>query len=245
MKLSRIGRLKWSLTLLVTVFLLLAMACGGSAATDEEPELTLDQLLESGGEKLAAVSTAKFQMIDEMQSGAKFFGQTLKTVEGEVKSPDGARMLVDVETVAFGFVQIEILAVGEQAYVRFSKDAPWAELSIEDVPFKFGALGLTLSALLPIMQNPTMVGEELVGDVPAIRVDGDVVSEDMGDLITSVNPGHAIALSFWFDKADYTLRQFRILGQLFDLDAPKTSRLVTMDIGVPVDIQLPEIDANP
>ena len=162
-----------------------------------------------------------------------------------MKSPDGARMLVDVETVAFGFVQIEILAVGEQAYMKFSKDAPWAALPIEDVPFKFGALGLTLSALLPIMQNAVMVGEELVGDVPTIRVNGDVVSEDMGDLITSVNPGHAITLSFWFDKSDYTLRQFRILGQLFDADGPETSRLVTMDIGVPVDIQLPETDTSP
>lgn len=245
MDLSRIKLRGSSCALLVMVSLLLAMACGGSAATDEEPALTLDQLIESAGEELAAVSTAKFQMIDEMESGAKFFGQTLKTVEGEVKSPDGARMLVDVETVAFGFVQIEILAVGEQAYMKFSKDAPWAELPIEDVPFKFGALGLTLSAVLPIMQNAVMVGEELVGDVPTIRVDGDVVSEDMGDLITSVNPGHAITLSFWFDKSDYTLRQFRILGQLFDLDAPETSRLVTMDIGVPVDIQLPETDTSP
>ena len=64
--------------------------------------------LQVWGEKLAAISTAKFQMVDEMETGAKFFGATLKTVEGEVKSPDGARMLVDVEVPAMGFVEIEI-----------------------------------------------------------------------------------------------------------------------------------------
>lgn len=234
-----------SFAVLVVVLASLALGCGGTAGSDEEAELTLEELLASGGEKLAAISTAKFKMIDEMKSGAKFFGMTLKTVEGEVRTPDGARMLVDVENPTLGFAQIEILAVGEQAYMKFSRDAPWAPLPIEGVPFKFGALGTALSALLPIMENPAMVGEEMVGDVPTIRVDGDVMSEDAGSFITSVNPGHPITLSFWFDKADHTLRQFRLLGRLFDDDGPETSRLVTMDIGVPVDIELPEINSSP
>ena len=37
--------------------------------------------------------------------GAQFFGMTLKTVEGEVRSPDSAKMLVDVESPAMGFVK--------------------------------------------------------------------------------------------------------------------------------------------
>ncbi len=69
------------------------------------------------------MSTAKFHMIDEMESGAKFFGTTLKTVDGEVKSPDSVRMLVDVEAPGLGFVEIEILAVWDLAYMKFSKDA--------------------------------------------------------------------------------------------------------------------------
>ena len=244
MKVSNVVRRGLLFAVLVVV-LVLSMACGGTAGSDEESELTLEQLLESAGAKLAAISTAKFQMVDEMESGAKFFGTTLKTVEGEVRTPDGARMLVDVETPAFGFVQIEILAVGEQAYMKFSRDAPWAELPIEDVPFKFGALGVTLSAFLPIMENAVMVGEEMVGDLATIRVDGDVLSEDTGDLITAVNPGHPVTLSFWFDKADHTLRQFRLRGRLFDDDGVETSRLVTMEIDVPVEIELPQTNSSP
>ena len=247
MKLSDVLRHGLSLPVLLMIFLFLAAACGasGEPTPTRGPELTLEQVLESAGGELAAMSTAKFQMVDETASGAKFFGATLKTVEGEVKSPDGARMLVDVETPAFGFVQIEILAVEDQAYMKFSKDAPWASLPLEDVPFKFGRIGVTLSEILPVMENVAMVGDEFVEDVPTIRIDGDVVSEDMGDLITSVDPGHPITLSFWFDEVEHTLQQFRIDGQLFNLDGPETSRLVTMDVGVPVDIQRPEIDTSP
>ena len=60
-------------------------------------------------------------------------------------------------------------------------------------------------------------------------------------LISDVNSGYALTLSYWFDEADHTLRQFRILGQLYNEDAPDTSRLVNMEFDVSVDIQLPDI----
>ena len=129
-----------SLPVLVMVFLFLATACGasGEPTPTPEPELTLERVLESAGGKLAAMSTAKFEMIDEMESGAQFFRTTLKSVEGEIRSPDAARMLVDVEAPAMGFVEIEILAVKDLAYMKFSKDAPWLSLPIDQVPFNFG-----------------------------------------------------------------------------------------------------------
>ena len=243
---SKLVRYRLSIAVLLIGFLFLAAACGGGSAPSPtpEPELTLDQLLTSVGEKLAAISTAKFQMVDEMETGAKFFGATLKTVEGEVKSPDGARMLVDVEVPAMGFVEIEILAVGDLAYMKFSRDAPWLPLPVEDVPFNFGGIGVALSELMPIMKDVVM-GEEFVRDAQAIRIDGNVVSEEMGNLITSVDAGHPITLTLWFDEVEHTLRQFRLYGRLFDADGPETSRLVTMDIDVPVDIQLPDIPSEP
>ena len=107
--------------MLVMGLILLAGACGSeppptvaptSAPTaaptpTPTPELTLDSVLSSAGQGLAEMSTAKFQMIDELESGSQFFGMTLKNVEGEIKSPDSFRMLVNVETPNFGFVAIE------------------------------------------------------------------------------------------------------------------------------------------
>ena len=210
------------------------------------PDSELSGLLSSAGEKLAAMSTAKFQMVDEMKSGAQFFGMTLKTVEGEVRSPDSAKMLVDVESPAMGFVEIEILAVKDQAFMKFSKDAPWLPLPVEEVPFNFGGIGDILSEVLTVIRNATIVGKESVEGAQTIRVDGDVVSEELGDLITSVDPGHPVTLSLWFDENDHTLRQLRIAGKIFDDDAPETRRLVVITgVNGPVDIQLPDTASQP
>ena len=180
-------------------------------------------------------------MVDETESGKQFFGNDLKTVKGDIRSPDGVKLLVDVQHPAFGFVQMEIVAVEEQAFMKFSKDAPWLPIPLEQVPFNFAGIGVTLSALLPVMAETAIVGRESVGEFQTIRVDGNVMSEDMTGLISDVNSGHALTLTYWFDEADHTLRQFKILGQLYDEDAPDTSRLVNMEFDVPVDIQLPDI----
>ena len=84
----------------------------------------LSDVLTRAGEKMAAMSSAKFGMVDETESGAKFFETTFKSMESEVKAPDSFRMLVDVVAPAFGFVEIEMMAVGEQAFMKLSKDAP-------------------------------------------------------------------------------------------------------------------------
>ena len=243
MDLSKRLRRGLSLAVLIAGVLLLAAACGGEAAEPSptpEPELSLDDLLSGAGEYLAAISTAKFVMTDEKQSGARFYGNTLKTVSGDIQAPDSVSMKVDVEAPGLGFVEIAIVAVGETAFMKFSRDAPWISLPIEEVPFNFGGIGVTLSDILPVMTDVAIVGRESIDGAQAIRIDGKVMSEDMSALITSVNPGHSITLSLWLDEADQSLRQFRIDGRLFDDDAPGTSRLVTMEINVPVDVQLPD-----
>lgn len=245
MHLSEIARRTVLSAALVMGLAILAAGCesGPSPAPTltPEPGLSLDELLQSGGEKLAAVTTAKFTMVDETESGKKFFGNDLKTVSGEIRPPDGVELQVDVQHPAFGFVQMGIVAVQEQAYMRFSEDALWLPIPLDQVPFNFAAIGVVLSDLLDIMENTAIVGSESVGEFDTIRVDGNVMSEDMSALISDVNPGHPLTLSYWFDEADHTLRQFRIDGQLYDEDAPETSRLVNMELNVPVDIELPEI----
>ena len=245
---SRLARHRLPLVVSVVGVLLFAAACGGEAAeptAGPEPELSVDELVSSAAGKLAAISTAKFEMVDEKQSGAKFFGNTLKTVTGEIETPDSVRMLVDVENPGMGFVEIEILAVGDQSLMKFSRDAPWVPLPRDQVPFNFGEIGITMSEILPVMRDVTIAGRESVDGARTIRIDGNVVSEEMAALITSVDAGHAITLSLWLDEADHTLRQFRIDGQLFNDDAPGTSRMVSMEIDVPVDIQLPDVSAGP
>ena len=235
---TAVGR-RLSITVLALGFLFLAAAC--ESEPTPTPELSVDEVLSGAADELAALSTAKFQMTDEMESGAKFFEMTLKSVEGEVKTPDSFRMVVELVNPGLGFVEVGMMAVGDQAYMQFSEDAPWLPLPLEQVPFNFGGIGVTLSEILPNIKNAEITGRESVGGGQAVRVDGDIVSDDMSDLITDVDSGHAITLSVWVDEASHALRQLRIDGRLYDDDAPETTRLVIItDIDSPVDIQLPE-----
>lgn len=228
-----------SITALV-VGLLLSAAC--EAEPTPTPELSVEDVLSDAAEELAALSTAKFQMVDEMESGAKFFEMTLKSIAGEVKTPDSFRMQVNLVNPGLGFVKVGMLAIGEQAYMQFSEGAPWLPLPLDQIPFNFGGIGVTLSELLLVMRNAEITGRESVGGVQAIRVDGEVMSDDLSDLITDVDSGHAITLTLWIDEVEHSLRRFRIDGMFYDDDAPETTRLVTIgDIDAPVDIQLPDV----
>ena len=204
-------------------------------------EEQLSQLLSSVENELASMTTATFGLIDETESGAPFFGTTFKSLTGEVKSPDSFWMQVKVVAPGFGFVEIEMTAVGDAAYIKFSADAPWTPLPLDQVPFNFGEIGVQLSRLVPALSNPSLIGRETVGDTRTVKFRGDISSEGMSGLITGVDPGHAITLTFWVDEDDHSLRQFLIAGKLFNDDGPDTARLLDITgINVPVDIQLPE-----
>ena len=231
----------------LSAFLLFSVtACGGESAPDPASDVNLADLLSDAGESLAAMSTMKFSMVDEQESGAKFFGTTFKSLEADIAAPDSFRMVVDVEAPGFGFVEIEMLAVGEQAFLKLSKDAPWNPLPLDQVPFNFAGLGLTLRDLLNTITDRAIVTDrESVGDSQTIVVEADVTSDELLSLISSANPGHAVALTLWIDETDRSLQQIKIVGQIYDDDAPETTRLLTIEgMDVPVDIQLPDVGSG-
>ena len=247
MNLPRALRRGLSITALTVVLLILAAACGMESTPTPTPTPTPDvnDLLSKAGEKMAAMKSAKFGMIDETETGAKFFDTTFKKMEAEVKAPDSFRILVDVVAPAFGFVEIEMMAVGEQAYLKFSEDAPWAPLPLDQVPFNFAGLGVTLRDVLNRLEDTAITGREAIQDAQTVRVEGSITSDALVDLITTADPGHDVTLTLWIDEADHLLRQIRIAGQIYDDDGPETTRLLTIEgIDMPVDIQLPEVGSG-
>lgn len=225
---------------LATCLLALAVGCQSTPTPTLEPELTVDELLANAMEKLAAISSVKFRMTDELQTGAQFFNTSLKSVEGEVSASDSMRMAVDVESPVFGFIEIEIVAVGDQSLMKFSRDAPWLPLPLEEVPFNFKGMGITLSELVPVLKDVRKAGQESVGGAQTILLEGSLQSEDLSNLITSTDAGHTVMLSFWIDEVDHDLKQLRITGKVFNDDGPGTQRLIVIqETNIPIDIQLP------
>ena len=252
MNMSKTLRRGLSFAALLMAFLLSAAACGGESTPTATPPTaiptpTLSDVLTNAGENMAAMSSAKFDMVDEKESGAKFFETTFKSLEAEVKAPDSFRMLVDVVSPAFGFIEIEMMAVGEQAFIKFSKDAPWAPLPLDGVPFNFSGLGMTFSEVIHMIRDGdgAITGSDSVLGAQTIRVQGTVQSEQLTNFITDVDAGHSITLTLWIDEAEHFLRQLRLAGQLYDDDGPETTRLVTINaINVPVEIELPDLGSG-
>ena len=232
----------------LVALLFVSAACGEQTAAPPSapptPTPVLSDLLTSAGEKMAAISSVKVGMVDETESGAPFFTMTLKSMEAEIKAPDRFRMIVNAESNAFGFSELEMLAVGDEAVMKFAKDAPWVPLPIDLVPFNFAGLGPTLRDVLFVIRDGdgVIAGSETVTGSMTSRVEGTVLSEQLSDLITSVDAGHEVKLTFWIDDSTHIVRQMRIAGQIFDDDGAGTTRLMTIrGIDVPVEIELPEV----
>lgn len=236
-----------SVMVATVTFLSLATSCGGESTPTPTPAPVLSDVLTSAGEKMAAIATAQFSMVDEKESGAKFFETTFKSMEAEIKTPDSFRMLVDVMAPAFGFVQIEMLGVGDLAFMKFSKDAPWAPLPLDQVPFNFRDLGMTLRDIIHMIRDGdgAITGAESIQSGQAVLVEGTLRSERLSNLLSDVDPGHTMTITMWINEADHALRQLRLAGQLYDDDGPETTRLVTINaIDAPVDIKLPDVGSG-
>ncbi len=121
-----------SITLLLIGSLFLAAACSEeptpapTATPVPTPTPSVDDFLAAVGASITGMETAKFGLIDETETGALFLGMTFKSMEAELETPSSVRMVVSVGASGFGFVEIEIIEVEEQAFLKLSEGAPWA-----------------------------------------------------------------------------------------------------------------------
>lgn len=246
----------WSLAAAAISCLFLVAACGEAPApttttTTVAPTTTtttiptVEDVLAEIGDNMAALSSARFRMVDEAETGAPFFGTEFKSMEAVVRTPNDFRMLVNVVAPAFGFVEVEIVKVGDEAFIKLSKDAPWAPLPPDQVPFDFSGLAVVFADLPATLQDPVLAGQETLEGVETLRVEGSVGSGVLAPLITSADAGHEVSLVLWVEEGDYALRQIRIAGQIYDADGPETVRLLNLDdVNIPVEIELPDVNSG-
>ena len=145
----------------------------------------------------------------------------------------------------FGFVQIALIQVGDQAFIKLTEDAPWLPLPANQVPFDFANIAKLFESLPAEVRDLTVTGQETVQGAPATVLQGVVRSEALSDLVTTAEPGHPVDLTLWIDPAEVMLRQVRIKGRILSEDAAGTSRLIVIeDINAPVEIELPDVTSG-
>ena len=115
----------------------------------------------------------------------------------------------------------------------------------EEVPFNFAGLATVFGNLPSTVQSVAMKGMESVQGKETVLVEVVVPSDALLDLITSGDPGNEMTLTLWIDESELVLRQLRLAGQIYNDDAPETTRLITLeDINAPVDIELPDVSSG-
>ena len=234
----------WMIVGLGAASLLSAGGCADAPDSTTAPTtaeaMGVDEILAASGEKMSAMSTVRFGMVDETETGAPFLGTDLKSMEAVVETPNNFRMAASVVAPAFGFVEAEIVKVGDKSLIKLFANAPWAPLT-QPVPFDFEGLRMVFAQLSATIGEAEKTGSETLDGVGTVRVGGTVDSGALAPFLTSADPGHTVTLTLWVDETTFDLRQVRVAGRIYDEDGEGTTRLLTLDeINLPVDIQLPE-----
>ena len=209
------------------------------------PTPTPLQILQKSSSKMLSLDTASFTLSHEGEGSSQLFpGVQVQSVEGQVDMPD--RFIVKIGAVSTfprSFIEINIVAVGEEAYMTdFINRERLIPIPVGDLPFDFADLGRTLSDIIIAIQAPVRVGAGGDEDEASWRIRGTVASEALGTLIPSASPDFEVTLELWIDQADGLLTQVRIEGQVLSTDAPDLVRVLTIyDFDAPLEISLPEI----
>ena len=234
---------------LLALALLWTLSCSPTPTStlDTEPTPTPSprQIIEKSGVMMAALKTAEFTLEVEGGTSALFFGVDLRLMEGQVDMPDRFKISVEaVLTFPRTFIEINLVGVGDKVFISdFIRKDKWVPVQAEDIPFDFANLGHTLSAIFQSIEDPILIGTEIVDGMPSWRLKGTVLSETLATLVLNAESGFEVGLEGWIDQAEGLLRKVTIEGQIYSQDDPSVIRVLTLrSFDEPVEISLPEME---
>ncbi len=168
-------------------------------------------------------------------------GLNLVGSEGVANLPDRFRLALDME--ASGTVlKLDVIVVGEQAFMTNLFSGAWEPVPKEQIPFRFDFVTESVTALLSGMDDLTLMGDgELEGE-SAYVIRGVGPTEALSQLIPGALPDSTIPVDLWVDKADGQLRQVQMTGPLVSGDLADTVRLVRLEaLEEAPEIEAPEV----
>ena len=154
-------------------------------------------------------------------------GLNLARAEGVASLPDRFRLELEME--ASGTVlKLDVIVVGEQAYMTNLFSRAWESVPKEQIPFRFDFVTESMTGLLAEMDAPILLEREELEGIPAHVIRGSGPTGSLAKLIPPVLLNADIPVELWIDRADGRLRQVRLTGPLVADDLPDTVRLVRL-----------------
>lgn len=154
-------------------------------------------------------------------------GLDLVGAEGVAILPDRFRLALDME--ASGTVlKLEVIVVGERAFMTNLFSGAWESVPKEQIPFRFDFLTESMTSLLTDVDDPILLEDGKLEGLPAYVIRGKGPTTALAKLIPGALPDSYLPVELWIDRADGGLRQVRLTGPLVMDDLPDTVRLVRL-----------------
>jgi hypothetical protein len=168
-------------------------------------------------------------------------GVLMTKVSGEVSIPGRFSVTVEAESeFPKSYIEISIITIDDTAYMTDILSGRWNQISADSLPFNLSGLGQTLADIVEAVQEPTVIGQERLGDLDTLHIKGQIASEDLSELVPGAGQGFTVQLELWLDQSQGLLQQVHIIGRVVPTDKTNTLRQLTLeDINQPVVIEPP------
>lgn len=222
----------------------LAVSCGEGTATQRKPpDQVVDarEVLRQAVDVVLRLESAAFTLEHLTGATTLFPGLEMSKAFGVVDIPDKFRITVEAEA-AFprSFVEINVVTIGDQAYMTDVITSQWREVSLSVLPIDLSDLGRTLADIIQAVEAPSPVKDELLNGVDSHHINGRVQSQELAGLVPGAGQEFDVQLDLWLEQARSLLLKVLITGKVVPTDSQDTVRVLTLDdFNLPVEITAP------
>ena len=233
------GSVKPALLLLAALSALLLACSGGSDDEASVPNADPATLLQRATAEVQQAGTFHFKLTHQNGSTPLPLNLELETAEGDFQVP--GRLKADVKAEAAGSinVSVDVISIDDQTWITNPFTRGWQKLpgaSLRDLADP----GSLITAILPKVADPRFAGDESIGGVKTIRIEGTIDSGELRGALGFARPGHAVKIEAWIGAEDGLPRRIRLSGRLVSSEAENVQRQLDLSrFGETVDISPP------
>ena len=193
------------------------------------PAPTPRELLDRAAHALSELESVRFNLTHE-EGGTEMGGGFLITaVEGQAVFPDRAALDARAVSTSFGVtVELGIVQVGRQAYLRDPLSGSWSVVDLSELPFLFAGVNVSVANALVDAVDVTFEGSRELDGMPVFALKATISTEILKELVPSVQVGERLSVEVLMGQEDSLVRSLRLEGAPLSQDTPEMVRVLRL-----------------
>jgi hypothetical protein len=202
--------------ILLLLFPLVLVACGGSSASPEPTAtaaLTADQILARSSEQMASTETLRFHLGIE---GVTYIdtANTIQLLEadGELQRPDRVHVRFKIKIVPGVTITTELITIGDQFWTTDLITGDWGEAPYEftyDPTVLFDNQG-GVGPVMNKVNDAQIVGEDQVQGRDSYHIQATTNEEIVGPVTSHTMHGSPVIANLWIDASTFDLLRVQL-----------------------------------